>query len=136
MFEALLLNQTGKSFDDFESVEQALASLSVRLNNERIMANLLGSASDAERRVVQMWRQLVPASRIAANTSSTPAAVEQTIRAFIARLRESHFTKFTKGWTLDDTGAPISPDQPTEVPRQVADTRFQQWLLVLGLRHD
>ncbi len=136
MLEALLRKQTGKSFDDFESVEEAVASLSFRANNEQIMANLLGSASDAERRVIQMWRQLVPASGIAASTSSTPAAVEQTIRAFVARLHESHFTKFTKGWTLDDTGEPISPDQPTEVPPQVAESRFQQWLLVLGLRHD
>jgi hypothetical protein len=134
--EALLLKQTGKSFDDFASVEEAVASLSFQLNNEQIMVNLLSSVSEDERRAIQMWRQLIPASVIATSTGSTASAVEQTVGASVSRLREAHFTKFAKGWVLDVTGEPISPDQPTEVSPQVAETRFQQWLLVLGLRHD
>lgn len=135
-FETPLRKQTGKSFDDFASIEEAIASLSFRLNNEQILAHLLNSVTDYERRIIQLWRQLIPASTIATSTGCPLSTVEQTIRAAVSRLREAHFTKFAKGWTLDATGEPISPDQPAEVSQQVAEPRFQQWLLVLGLRHD
>ena len=87
MLETLLRKQTGKSFDDFESIEEAIASLSFRLNNEQIMASLLGNVSDGERRVIQMWRQLIPASTIAASTGFPILAVEQTIQTSVSRLQ-------------------------------------------------
>ncbi len=131
----IFVRQTGRTIDDLsdEELDVFMRTMKVRMNNEKILSDVLSELDEKDRYAVQMWRQVCPLGEIYERTGMDSAEVSRIVDGVIERLWKHHFPKFTRGWRVDVTGEPVAANPPVQINDVEAQNEFDKWMTVLAL---
>jgi hypothetical protein len=129
------VDEQGRTLLDIppDEIDEFIRKFEFRSNSAKVIEHLIGDYPAAEQSAVLLLHRRRSLSDILAETGLDSCAVEAIERRVIAALRDKHYLKFMKGWTVDKDGEVVSPDLFHDVPFSTAEAEFQRWLHALGL---
>jgi hypothetical protein len=127
------VDEHGRSLLDIptEEIREFIRKFEFRSNSVKVIEGLIVEYSTAEQNAVLRLYCRRALSNIIAETGLSAHEVEAVEQRVIAALRDKHYLKFIKGWTVDSEGEVTSPDVFEDVSFSTAEAEFQRWLQAL-----